>query len=293
MAISLEDLALLIDVADTGSFSQAAARRGWSQPQVSQRVAALEVELGSQLFRRHRRGARPTPACEAFLPSARRALDMVAEGRAQLAGAPSLSRVTLASLSSLAPVVFPPLLAALNEAPMEIHCDIDHSQDIMRRLLEDSVQVGFLLKCPPVAGIQMEPLWRSPIVAVVAAGHPLAAAQELSLRDVADLRIAPQYWGSACDELVQRIRTLRATAQPLHTVQPASAARELVLEHGFLSFMPEITMRRELAAGRMTILSIIDQPASYWEIMVAYRAGKRPDPGKERVLAAARSLADR
>ena len=41
MAISLDALALLIDIVDCGSFSQAAARRGWSQPQVSQRVALL------------------------------------------------------------------------------------------------------------------------------------------------------------------------------------------------------------------------------------------------------------
>ncbi|WP_347780921.1 helix-turn-helix domain-containing protein, partial [Chromobacterium piscinae] len=81
MSVSLDDLELLLDVAALGSFSQAAARRGWSQPQASQRVALLETRLGVKLFSRHRRGAEPTAACMAFLPAARAALDALAEGR--------------------------------------------------------------------------------------------------------------------------------------------------------------------------------------------------------------------
>ena len=63
MAMTLDDLQLLLDVANRGSFSKVAAIRGWSQPMVSQRIAVLEQELGQSLFRRHRRGATPTPAC--------------------------------------------------------------------------------------------------------------------------------------------------------------------------------------------------------------------------------------
>lgn len=74
MAMTLDDLQLLLDVVNRGSFSKAAAVRGWSQPMVSQRIAVLEQDLGQPLFRRHRRGATPTPACEQFLPAASAAL---------------------------------------------------------------------------------------------------------------------------------------------------------------------------------------------------------------------------
>ena len=56
MSMDLDDLQLLLDVAELGSFSQAAAIRGWSQPLVSQRIAQLEESLGAPLFQRHRRG---------------------------------------------------------------------------------------------------------------------------------------------------------------------------------------------------------------------------------------------
>lgn len=80
MAMTLDDLQLLLDVANRGSFSKVAAIRGWSQPMVSQRIAVLEQELGQSLFRRHRRGATPTPACEQFLPAATAALSALEGG---------------------------------------------------------------------------------------------------------------------------------------------------------------------------------------------------------------------
>jgi len=126
MALSFDDLALLVEIVESGSFSQAAARRRWSQPQVSQRVAALEDQLGVQLFARHRRGATPTPACQTFLPSAQQALDAIEAGKLAVQGAPALPQVVLACVPSLTSLLFGPLLLKLADAPLEIRCTTDH-----------------------------------------------------------------------------------------------------------------------------------------------------------------------
>lgn len=291
MSISLDDLQLLLDIADCGSFSQAAARRGWSQPQVSQRVALLEASLGCLLFRRHRRGAVATEACLRFLPAARGALAAIESGRLELQGAPSLPRITLACLPSLSSVTFAPILLALADAPFEIRCSTDHSNAIMECLLSDSAQVGFVLKCPPIAGIQMERIWRSAIVPVVHKKHPLAQAGALGMRDIANFRLAPQFWGEECDELLALIRQHRTVASPLHAIQPAVAARELAMEHGFLTFMPEVAVRRDLREGRLRKLQISDLPLWEWEVMMAWRAGKRKDAPKQQVLDTVRQIA--
>lgn len=291
MSISIDDLTLLLDIVACGSFSQAAARRGWSQPQVSQRIAALEVEVGTQLFLRHRRGAVATAACQAFLPAARAALAALDEGRKAVQGAPALPRVTLACLPSLASVIFGPVLLALAEAPFEIRCSTDHSPAIMERLLTGAAEVGFVLKCPPMAGIQMERIWCSPIVPVVSKHHPLARAGVLTLAEVANERLAPQFWGDGCDELLALLRPHRTVQSPLHAIQPASAARELAMEHGFLTFSPEVAVKRDLREGRLIKLQISDLPLWQWEVMMAWRAGKRPDAPKQQVLDTVRAMA--
>lgn len=291
MAIALDDLLLLVDIVACGSFSQAAARRGWSQPQVSQRVSALEADIGAQLFQRHRRGAQPTAACDAFLPSAQAALAALEQGRQAVQSAPALPRVTLACLPSLSSVVFGPILLALAQAPIEIRCRTDHSPAIMEELLTGKSQLGFVIKCPPMAGIQMEKLWRSPIVAVVHKSHPLAKSKPRTLAEVANARLAPQSWGDACYLLIDLLRTLRTVPGPIHTVQPASAAREMALEHGFLTFMPEVAVKRDLREGRLVKLDLQDLPLWEWEVMVAWRSGKRVDANKQMVLDTVRAMA--
>ncbi|GGY12005.1 LysR family transcriptional regulator [Paludibacterium paludis] len=291
MSVSLTDLALLCDIADRGSFSQAAALRGWSQPQVSQRVAALEAWLGVSLFVRHRRGAEPTQACLAFLDTARDALARLDAGRDAIAGAPALPLMPIACMPSLASTLFGPLITALADAPLEIRCQTDHSPNIMENLLAGHTRVGFVLRCPPVAGIAMERLARSPIIAVAGSGHPLAARTSLEMADLANCRLVPQGWGDGCETLIRTLRSLRGKAQPLHTVQPASAARELALLHGFVVFMPALAVTDDLSAGRLVRLPLGDLPAWQWEVMMAWRPGKRTDAARERILDAARDIA--
>ena len=291
MSIGIDDLQLLVDIVDCGSFSQAAARRGWSQPQVSHRVGLLEADIGTALFQRHRRGALPTAACDAFLPAAKEALAALDQGRKAIQHTPPLPLVTLACLPSLSSVVFGPILVALAQAPMEIRCRTDHSPAIMEELLTGKSHLGFVLKCPPMAGIQMERIWRSRIVAVVHRSHRLARSKPKTLAAIANEQLAPQSWGDGCYQLIDKLRGLRTVPGPIHTIQPASAAREMALEHGFLTFMPEVAVKRELREGKLVKLELQDLPLWEWEVMVAWRSGKRADASKQRVLDTVRAMA--
>ncbi len=291
MAIDFDDLSLLIDIVECGSFSQAAARRRWSQPQVSVRISALEQQLGAQLFQRHRRGASPTAACVTFLPAVRGALAALDAGVQALQGAPALPKMKLACVPSLASMVFGPILLALADAPLEIRCTTDHSPMIMENLLNGSAQLGFVLKCPPMAGIQMECICRSPVIAVVHHSHRLARAGVGSLADIANAQLAPQFWGEGCDALISQLRALRSVSSPIHAIQPASAALELALEHGFLTFMPEMAVQKPLRDGQLVKLTLRDLPLWEWEVMVAWRSGKRPDGVKQLLLETVRGIA--
>lgn len=290
MSVSLDDLQLLLDVVSCGSFSQAAARRGWSQPQVSQRIAVLESEYGVQLFRRHRRGAVATEACTTLLPSLRDALAVLQAGRQALHGTSALPRLTLACIPSLASVLFAPLLPALSEESFEIRCNADHTSVIMERLLSGKVDVGFVLKCPPLAGIQMERICCSPIIAVVGRDHALAGAGSLTMADLANERLMPQSFGDGSDELLTLIRSYRRNDMPLHMAIPSSTTRELALEYGYLSFVPEMGVKRDLRAGVLIKLDVVDLPCWEWQVMMAWRSGKRPAPEKQRVLDAVRGM---
>lgn len=291
MPISLDDLQLLLDAAELGSFSQAAARRGWSQPQVSARMAQLEAELGVSLFHRHRRGAEATAACLSFLPAARAALNAYADGRQTLVLGDGLPQVRLVTLPSLAAVVFGPLASRLAEAPLELRCDTDHSPQILQKLLAGEADIGFMLERPTMAGMEQEVLCQSPVVAVAAATHPLAGEGELSLSQLAAYPLAPQRWGDAVDDLLRRLRPLRRTARPIHVLQPATAVRDLALWHGYVGFVPRLSVWQELEQGLLTELSLAEPELGQWRVTMAWRGGKRPLQARDAVLQAAREMA--
>ncbi|WP_206434442.1 substrate-binding domain-containing protein [Iodobacter ciconiae] len=188
-------------------------------------------------------------------------------------------------------MVLAPILVALAKAPMEIRCSTDHSQTIMENLLSGKAQLGFIIKCPSVAEIQMERIWRSPIIAVVHKRHSLAKAGKLTLADIANEQLAPQFWDDGCDQLINQLRSLRSVSGPIHAIQPASAAREMAMEHGFLTFMPEVAVKRDLHEGRLIKLTISDWPLREWEVMMAWRSGKRADISKHQVIDTVRAMA--
>ena len=69
----LRRLRSLCAIADHGSLTGAAAALDFTQPAVSQHLAALEAEVGAPLVRRSRGGAELTPAgrCSSSTPAPR------------------------------------------------------------------------------------------------------------------------------------------------------------------------------------------------------------------------------
>ena len=83
-AITTDMLAAFVKVAQTRSVSAAAAELGVGKGLVSKRVAQLEALVGATLFARSTRRISLTPAGEAYLDGARRALHEVAAAQERL-----------------------------------------------------------------------------------------------------------------------------------------------------------------------------------------------------------------
>lgn len=79
MDISWDDARLFLAVAETGSVSGAARRLMLGQPTVTRRLAALEYQVGTPLFRRSVEGASLTTVGERLVPSARKMAEWAGE----------------------------------------------------------------------------------------------------------------------------------------------------------------------------------------------------------------------
>ncbi|MGZ3461354.1 MAG: LysR family transcriptional regulator, partial [Archangium sp.] len=112
--MNTDQLRAFLQVAREGRLTVAAKQLGVSQPGLSRQLQALEAELGVRLLVRTPGGAVLTDAGERFLPHARRALEALAAGAAELGELTTTPRgaVSLGTLHSVGTYLLPDLIRA-------------------------------------------------------------------------------------------------------------------------------------------------------------------------------------
>ncbi len=107
--MEIHQLRYFVAIADTGSFSRAAAECRVAQPSLSQQIIKLERELGQRLFDRLGRTTALTEAGRELLPHARRILAEVQAIESQSPNTfdPTGGRISVGAIPTIAPYLLP------------------------------------------------------------------------------------------------------------------------------------------------------------------------------------------
>ena len=178
-------LATFVAVAESGTVTAAAERRGLVQSAVSRQLQRLQREVRLDVVARAGTGIVLTPAGEAFLPVARRVLaeHAAAEQAARTIAAGRLMDVRIAAPGTTLIDVVIPFVATLGagqprakvaETPLDVS-------------LEEAVMNHDLVVMPssPQPTIASTALVDLPLWAYVAPGHPWAARRSVALEELA------------------------------------------------------------------------------------------------------------
>ena len=146
MSDRLQQLAIFIRTAETGSFSKVAREFGLSQPCVSRTLAALEERLGVKLLTRTTRQLSLTDAGEALLSRAREALATVDDAENAARGTDRLSGVLRVALPATYGVrqIVPLLPGFLDRHPL-LKIDLmmsDRYQNLIAEGAEMALRLG-------------------------------------------------------------------------------------------------------------------------------------------------------
>jgi DNA-binding transcriptional LysR family regulator len=188
--VRLPQLEYVIAIAEEGSYTAASTRLTIAQPSLSQQIAALEKELGCQLFERLHRGVRLTPAGKAFLPEARATVLAAQRARRAARAATQLQGGTLeiATIGSMAIGVLPDALTAWHRAHPNVAINIITYRH--HDALETAVAsgVGDLAIGPPPRRWSGESttLGHEEFVVLLPTNDPAAKPQRINLTSLAD-----------------------------------------------------------------------------------------------------------
>ncbi|MDX3799133.1 LysR family transcriptional regulator [Streptomyces sp. AK04-3B] len=152
MDISSTGLRVLRQIAESGSFTAAATRLGYTQSAVSRQAAALERSAGTALFERRPDGVRLTPAGLTLLRHARTILDCLTAAERDLTG--TVSRTELVRLGlflSAGAAILPLSLTRLAATDPQITVTTTEgtTPSLVRALRAGSIDLAVLTSRPP------------------------------------------------------------------------------------------------------------------------------------------------
>lgn len=291
--LDLTKLATLSTVLSTGSFSAAAATLHLTQPAVSRQIGLLERQVGTLLVHRTPHGVRPTEAGRLLLTHTEALLAMLARAEREVRDLAGLTHgtVRLGSFFSALAHLSAELCAALGQShPGLVVVDelVDRSAALaaVRRgdldlalVFEHDTEPG-----EPVEGVELHHLFDDPLRVVLPAGHRLATARAVRVRELAGETWIRGHDGSAArrlDAVLSRagihppVLLAGRGDEPVETQALVSTGRGVALTH-------ELTV--VFGGHELALRPLADEPG-FRRIQVAVLPEPRP-PATAAALAA-------
>jgi DNA-binding transcriptional LysR family regulator len=153
---------------------------------------------------------------------------------------------------------------------------------VSRRVRDGEADVGLTLSGVPEAGIKLELRHPSPILAVMAAGHPLAGQRQLSLSQVVAYPLAVPLKNSS----VRQLLDISCSRQGLQydvamSGNHADALVSFAAAGGGIAFYGELSIRTRLLNSALVAVPLRDREMNERYLEVETLAGRPlPDAGK-------------
>jgi len=276
------------------SLARAAIELDLSQATVSERLKSLELELGVQLFERHGRGMRLTPAGAIFHPQAERVLDVLrqAQDSMRAVSAGQGGQVTVAVTVTAGAYLFAPALVTFQRQHpnIEVRVRSVHSWDAPGLLFDGLAQLA--LVSGPIVHPQITTIAsaKTPLIFVASPKHS-QARQTFTLAQLAREQMLVTFWGASSQAFLEKVRTAGPTGLWLE-LSPVELVKGLLVAGNGISLVPEIAVRRELAAGDLIRLRIADSigPLPMWEVTLIRQTRATIDPATEALVETVKAM---
>jgi len=240
--VDIDQARTFLAITAHGSFLEAARQLHLTQSTVSARIQRLEEELGARLLVRNRSGASLTPSGRRFLDYAKR-LVLTAEQARHDVGLPGRYRATLRVGGRIAlwDGFLPQWVGWMRHATTDvaIRCEIGFEEDLMRRLIEGTLDIGLMYTPSHSPGLVVEHLFDETLVLISSRPDEVNPAEDYIYVE----------WGPGFHH--QHARSYPDLERPPQVVNIGWLGVQLVLANGGSCFLPARMAEPFIASGRL------------------------------------------
>ena len=286
----LVDLRLFLHVAEAASITHGARRSNMSLAAASERIRAMEADLGTDLLVRGRRGVQLTPAGSTLLQHARSVVQQLQQMRGDLdvfakglRGHVRLLVNTVAMLEYL-----PKMLSAFLVQYPNIDVDLEErkSPEIMRAVAAGRADIGIVAGAiDPAMQLETFPFARNLLVLILPRRHPLAGKRKVAFAET----LGHDYVGLGAASALQEFVSQQAerTGRRLRVRVRLSSFDVIcqMVEGGTgIAIVPEATARRWRRSMKLNIAHLTD-PWAIRHLTLCVQSLKSTSPHARSLLA--------
>lgn len=234
--MEFHQLTYFLAAAQTQNFRKAAELSLVAQSALSRQIAALEDELGVELFTRNKKRVTLTTAGQEFAAYVRNALEQLQEGQQFLAELQAGQRgvIRIGCIESLASAFLPAIFASFHQhyPNIRLKVRVNHTDELITLVEQGEVELGLILD----PGLQSEllivkELFRQPLHLLVSAQHPLAQSKTpaVILEQIATEPFLLLDETSRMGQITKRLFTRhRLPVHPLVEIESVEGLKEMV-----------------------------------------------------------------
>lgn len=186
--LSLRQLQYVVAVADTLGFHRAARKCGVSQPSLSAQIKQLEEVLGVALFERDRRRVLVTPAGQAVVERARRALREVDDLVATVTHLrdPLSGTLRVGVIPTIAPYLLPDVVPQIHAAypALRLVFREEKTESVVEELRSGALDLGLVALESDLGELEHAVVGVDPFVVALPQDHALAKRKVVSQSDL-------------------------------------------------------------------------------------------------------------
>lgn len=283
--MNIKQFEVFLAVAESGSFSKGGESTFITQSTVSQHISALERELGIKLLDRTAKGALLTGAGKILESHARRVVGEMRTIRLAVNRYKGLDQASLTVGASTIPgdYMIPEALPLLQRRfpGLAITTLQGDSREILHKLEREEVEIGIIGSRFADEAFTFRPLGRDRIVLIVGQEHPWYGRHAVSMDELQEQAFIFREPGSGTGKTVHEALAA-AGIEPTRLKTRVNLGSNEAIKHAVasgagVSFISELSVRRELARGELGSVTVpgLDIARSFY---LASRAGRELSP---------------
>jgi len=286
--MELRQLTYFLAAAQTQNFRKAAEMCLVAQPALSRQIAALEMELGVELFKRVKQRVVLTVAGQEFATYARQAMDQLQQGQLAMARLQDGQHgtVEVGCVEPLTTAFLPTIFPTFHERypHIQLKVRVNRTDALLKLIEQGELDLGLIFN-PNVRPevLVVKELFRQPLQVMVAVDHHLAQTPDTPVT-LAQIQHEPLFLLRETSRLRRAVERIFAanniSTQPIVEIESLAGLKELVKSGHGITFMLQALLRPSEIASEIILLPIADVSEEFIFALVYHRFGTITQPAR-------------